>query len=126
MARRMVHPALEGQPILVDEVAVPIHERSGWHLDDETQRDGIPGPAVPEVKEGFVELYHPQSQLSVEVPVATSGQYWQAGWLLRSEWDANEAERKLREDAARAAEAKARKDDSSKKGAGPAPSSKEE
>jgi hypothetical protein len=36
-------------------------------------------------------MYHPQTQATIVVSPDAVPQYRQSGWLLRSEWDANQA-----------------------------------
>jgi hypothetical protein len=36
-------------------------------------------------------MYHPETQATITVHPAAVPQYRQSGWLLRSEWEANQA-----------------------------------
>lgn len=46
----MSHPNLKGQPIRVQETAVPVHELSGWKVSNEVDLDTI-------TTEEFVERF---------------------------------------------------------------------
>lgn len=54
---RMTHPTLPGQPIHVADSAVPVHEKAGWVLDENTVEapNGTERPADRAGKPAWVD-----------------------------------------------------------------------
>lgn len=90
MSVRMVHPDLPGQPIDVrDPLAVQIHERSGWRLENVRDRPA-PQPAHADVPDGHVAIVHPGSGQETVVPAESIPTLRASGWLTKAERDENE------------------------------------
>jgi len=93
MSIRMIHPDLPGQPIDVhDPLAVEIHERSGWRLENVRDRPDLPArpSAAAVVPEGHVLAFHPASGQETVVPAESVPTLRGSGWLTKAEYEENE------------------------------------